>query len=233
MFTTLPESRAIRTRSARSTMASVMLHGALIAGAVAMTLPSRGDATPEPIKDRKIIYVPVAQPTSHASERIPPRPHTTPPIAQLPTIAAPSFVPKTLPPIDIAAPELPPEPIIGGPGARTGPPVGSVAPGLFAPGGVVDVAYVERIPRIVGNAPAPRYPSALRESGISGQVIVRFVVDTLGRAEMDGVVVQEASHTLFAEAVKNVLALYRFSPGEAGGRKVRTLVQVPFTFAMK
>jgi len=32
MFTTLPESRAIRTRNARSTMASVVLHGALIAG---------------------------------------------------------------------------------------------------------------------------------------------------------------------------------------------------------
>ena len=101
------------------------------------------------------------------------------------------------------------------------------------PGGVVDVAVVERIPRMLGNAPTPRYPASLRESGISGNVVIRFVVDTLGRAELDGVVIQEATHMLFADAVKNVLGFYRFSPGEVGGRKVRTLVQVPFTFALK
>jgi hypothetical protein len=32
--------------------------------------------------------------------------------------------------------------------------------------------------------------------------------------------------------VKNALGYYRFSPGEVAGRKVRTMVQVPFTFAL-
>lgn len=233
MFTTLPESRAIRTRSARSTMASVVLHGALIAGAVAMTLPGRVDATPEPVNGKKIIYVPIDHTPRRPSEPVPPRPQPTQPSAPLPTIAAPSFTPKTLPPIDINAPDLPPDQIIiGGPGSRTGTPV-ATGPSVFASGAVVDVAAVERIPRIIGNAPAPRYPGSLRESGVTGQVVVRFVVDTLGRAELDGVVIQETTHTLFAEAVKNVLGFYRFSPGEVGGRKVRTLVQVPFTFALK
>ena len=41
MFTTLPESRAIRSRSARGTLVSVMLHGALIAvAAQAYRLPA-------------------------------------------------------------------------------------------------------------------------------------------------------------------------------------------------
>ena len=233
MFTTLPESRAIRTRSARSTMASVVLHGALIAGAVAMTLPGRVDATPEPVNGKKIIYVPIDHTPRRPSEPVPPRPQPTQPSAPLPTIAAPAFTPKTLPPIDINAPEIPPDQIIiGGVGARTGPPV-STGAGLFTPGSVLDVAVVERIPRILGNAPTPSYPSSLRASGITGQVVVRFVVDTLGRAELDGVVIQEATHALFAEAVKNVLGFYRFSPGEVSGRKVRTMVQVPFTFALK
>ena len=49
---------------------------------------------------------------------------------------------------------------------------------------------------------------------------------------MDGVEIIETSHPLFAEAVKNALAFYRFSPGEVAGRKVRTMVQIPFTFSL-
>ena len=233
MFTTLPESRAIRTRSARSTMASVVLHGALIAGAVAATLPNRGDARPEPMRDKKIIYVPIDPEPRRPTEPMHPRSRPTQPSAPLPTIAAPSFTPKTLPPIDINAPEIPPDQIIiGAPGSRTGPPA-ATGPSVFVPGSVVDVAAVDRIPRIIGTAPAPRYPNSLRESGITGQVVVRFVVDTLGRAELDGVVIQETTHALFADAVKNVLGFYRFSPGEAGGHRVRTLVQVPCSFSLR
>ena len=101
MFTTLPESRATRTRSARSTMASVILHGALIAGAVAMTLPNRGDARPEPIREKKVIYVPIDPAPPRRAEPIAPQARPTEPSAPLPTIAAPSFTPKTLPPIEI------------------------------------------------------------------------------------------------------------------------------------
>jgi protein TonB len=73
----------------------------------------------------------------------------------------------------------------------------------------------------------------LRESGITGRVTVRFVVDTTGRAEVDGMQVIETSHELFSESVRNALGSFRFSAGEIGGRKVRTLVQLPFTFALR
>lgn len=231
MFTTLLESRATRPRSARSTMASVMLHSAAIVTAVAMTLPGRADARPKPKKVKDVVYVA----TDHRPTQPPtPRPPSEPPVPStpLPTIAMPAVTPTKLPPIDFG-PTLPPEQIlIGGPGALTGSPIGGGTPHVFAPGAVVDEGVVERIPRMVGNAPAPRYPNALRESGISGRVVIRFVVDTLGRAELNDVVILEASHTLLTDAVKNALGLYRFSPGEVGGRKVRTMVQVPFTFAL-
>ena len=61
---------------------------------------------------------------------------------------------------------------------------------------------------------------------------VQFVVDTLGRAEMSGLRVVEESDPLFAQSVRAVLPRYRFSPGEVGGQKVRTLVQVPFEFTI-
>ena len=234
MFTTLPESRAIRTRNARSTMASVVLHGALIAGAVAMTLPRRVDATPEPVKERIPVYVAMPDRARQPVTPIPQRTQPTQPSAPLPTIAAPIITPSTLPPIDLSGPPLPAEQIvIGGPGALTAPFIGAGGSSALTPGGIVDVGVVERIPRILGSAPAPRYPGALRESGVSGRVLVRFVVDTLGRAELDGVEVLEATHALFADAVKRALGLYRFSPGEIGGRKVRTMVQLPFTFTLR
>ena len=72
----------------------------------------------------------------------------------------------------------------------------------------------------------------LRERGHNGRVVVQFVIDTLGRAEMGGLQVVEASDPLFAESVRAVLPRYRFSPGEAGGRKVRTLVALPFDFTV-
>ena len=61
---------------------------------------------------------------------------------------------------------------------------------------------------------------------------MQFVIDTLGRAELDGLQVVESAHPQFVEAIRAALARYRFSPGEAGGRRVRTRVQLPFDFAL-
>jgi protein TonB len=73
---------------------------------------------------------------------------------------------------------------------------------------------------------------SLRERGINGHVAVQFVIDTLGRAEMGGLTIVEATDPLFAQSVRTVLPRYRFSPGEVGGQKVRTLVQLPFDFTL-
>jgi protein TonB len=85
---------------------------------------------------------------------------------------------------------------------------------------------------VSGRALEPRYPSSLRDAGVQGRVVVQFVVDTLGRAEMAELQVVETPHALFVESVRAALSHYRFSPGEAGGRKVRTRVQVPFDFRL-
>ena len=101
------------------------------------------------------------------------------------------------------------------------------------PGAILDAGAVDRVPHITGNPTPPRYPDMLRQGGATGQVVVRFVVDTLGRAELGDLMVVDATHPLFASAVKTALMGYRFTPGEAAGRKVRTLVQIPFSFTLK
>ncbi|MEP6990829.1 MAG: energy transducer TonB [bacterium] len=234
MFTTLVESRAVRRRSARGAATSILVHGAVIAVAVAMTMPGSVQARPEREHAMPtVIYRQVlpAAPQVPTTGHMDPSPVFSP---RLPTIPAPTFVPPTLPPLDIGAPVLPPDQLlVGHPGASLHAAIGSEGNGAMVPGAAVDVADVERAPRLLGNALPPRYPTALRESGVAGRVVIRFVIDTLGRAEMDGLTVQEATHPLFAAAVAAVLGAYRFTPGEAGGRKVRTMVQLPFSFALR
>jgi protein TonB len=229
MFDVLLESRATRPRRPRSTMASAVMHGVIIAAAIVLTRPHPGRAVAGP-KVRTITYVPVRSETP-ADRRTDHRAQRASPSTGRPTAAAPSFTPTHLPPIDLVlaepqANELPPAPSDGF-RANESP----VGPRLQAPDGVLDERVVDRAPRVIGRPPEPRYPAALRDAGIQGRVVAEFVVDTLGRAEMDGLKL-EAAHPLLAESVRAVLPRYRFTPGEAGRGKVRTRVQLPFDFAL-
>jgi protein TonB len=233
MLNVLLESNSKRTRRTGGTLASALVHAALIAGAIMLT--TRG-AVARPADGGKETVLPpyIPRPVS------PPPIHEAPPtstIASPPT--APSVprvdqIPTTIPPIDvdIHAP-IPSDDEwahrgVGAPGGATN---GLTGVGR-APEGVLEERYVDRSPRILGNPISPEFPASLRERGVHGRVSVQFVVDTLGRAEMRGLRVVEASDSLFAQSVRAVLGRYRFTPGEVGGQKVRTLVQLPFDFTL-
>ena len=97
-----------------------------------------------------------------------------------------------------------------------------------------DQAYfefqVEKQVAPMPNNSAPRYPDMLRSANVEGEVLAQFVVDTLGRAEMQTFKVLKSSHDLFTNSVKSALSNMRFYPAEVGGRKVKQLVQMPFQF---
>ncbi len=76
------------------------------------------------------------------------------------------------------------------------------------------------------------YPPMLRSARIEGQVLAQFVVDTLGRVELESCKVLKSSHELFSWAVKQALPAMRFQPAMVGGRKVRQLVQKPYLFSL-
>ena len=63
-------------------------------------------------------------------------------------------------------------------------------------------------------------------------MLAQFVVDTSGKAEAGSFKVLKTSHELFAQAVRSALPGMRFIPAEVGGKKVKQLVQQPFTFAI-
>ena len=233
MFTTLLESRAARQRRTGSTVASALAHGAAVALIVAMTMPGSTYAKlAEPAVPVTFISLELRPRVEAQQLHDPATIHQAPSTQITHVIVPPINMPTSLPPFDIAAPPLSEERMrIGGPGLT---PSGIGGSSLAVdPGSVMSEATVDVAPRLLAGAAEPRYPIALRASGITGQVIVRFVVDTLGRAEMNSLTTVEATHVLFANAVQEVLGRLRFTPGQVGGRQVRTMVQLPFSFALR
>jgi TonB family protein len=76
------------------------------------------------------------------------------------------------------------------------------------------------------------YPPNLRDSGVTGQAVMQFVVDEDGRVEGSTIKVISATHDAFGEASRDVLRQARFTPARVGSRKVRMMLQLPITWAV-
>jgi protein TonB len=63
-------------------------------------------------------------------------------------------------------------------------------------------------------------------------VLIRFVVDTLGRIDVSTIQVLSSTHDQFTRAVRDVLPAFRFKPAEVGGHRVRSLAEMPFEFTV-
>jgi TonB family protein len=92
---------------------------------------------------------------------------------------------------------------------------------------------VDKKAELQSGSPMPRYPQALKESGLMGEVVARFAVDTTGHIDKCTFRVLETSHKQFSRAVEQVLDDIRFTPAEIRGQKVRQVVEHRFTFELK
>ena len=106
------------------------------------------------------------------------------------------------------------------------------APGSPYQGEAIEARLVDE-----ASAPAPlrasrASPTRSARAARDGRIVVQFVVDTLGRAEMSEFKVVDATDAQLAERCARCCRRFRFTPGEAGGRKVRTLVALPFDFTL-
>ncbi len=89
---------------------------------------------------------------------------------------------------------------------------------------------VESIARLVPGTFTPFYPDSLWRTSVDGETLVEFVVDGLGRVDMQFFSVSSASNPAFAESVREALFRARFVPAIRGGRHVRQLVRLPTRF---
>jgi TonB family protein len=111
-------------------------------------------------------------------------------------------------------------------------PSASDRPGAPAGGDVFFDWQVEKLALMVPGSRGPVYPALLRSAGIEGTVLVQFVVDTLGRADLTTLQVLQSEHAFFTSAVKHALERMRFLPAEIGEHRVPQLVQQAFQFRL-
>jgi periplasmic protein TonB len=231
MFNNLIESKKKRQKKLGGSASSFILHILLVVGAVYATAnAAQEDEKP---KQEKVDFVDVKKEEAPKPKEAPPPELAAvpPPPKGFQTLTAPVNIPDVLPDIDLTKSVTNAEDFTGK-GSQ-----GGFAKGVEKKVEVKeDQTYfefqVEKPVTPVPNTGTPHYPDILRQAGVEGDVLVTFVVDTTGRADPASFKILRSSHELFATAVKQALPAMRFIPAEVGGKKVKQLVQQPFSFAI-
>lgn len=227
----LIESNATRRRSRGGTVLSVAAHAAVIAAAVAAT--AHADPAPADIvRPDRIYYAPprpsgpaVPATRADASHRQASSPLPAP--TEITTVEIDVGVPPTGQPLaDVGTAPMPFGRGIESEASADGATATVDATALYEPS-MVERAAVPLEP------PRPRYPEMLRAANVSGNALVRFVVDTLGRVEPASIAIVSATHPGFSDAALAAVSRMRFRPAEVAGRRVRQLVQQPFDFQVR
>jgi TonB family protein len=94
-------------------------------------------------------------------------------------------------------------------------------------GGDFAIGDVDRIPALISRVD-PEYPIEMRRKGISGEVLVDFVVGLTGTVL--SAVALKSTQPDFNDAAIAAVRQWRFQPGIKDGREVATRMQIPITF---
>jgi protein TonB len=233
VFNNLLESKPQKQRSTGGAIASFVLHAVLIVAAVYATANAGKEDDGPRVEEVK--FVEQAKPEEPKPEEPKPPPPDVPvvtPPKGFQVLTAPIEIPDVIPDVDLTKKAIDEadfsgKGVAGGTskGVGSGPPPDTDQP-FFE-------FQVEKPAMAAPGSASPRYPDILRSAGVEGEALVQFVVDTVGRAELNTFKVLRSTHDLFAATVRNTLPNMRFIPAEVGGRKVKQLVQQPFVFAIQ
>jgi TonB family protein len=230
MSINLIESARASQRSLGGTFVSIALHATLITLAVYATAKAGEVSVKVPIDTVTVFYPPQPkQPVPNHGPPSHPNQPSTPVYPREPVPTGPIDIPDHLPPIDSSIGKIAAESLFSGGVPVTG--THGAGPGTGSDSGQPMLASQVDKPAMArdGN-PIPRYPALLESSRIEGTVLVQFIVDTLGHADMRSVKVLESSNELFVQSLEAALPKWRFYPAEAAGRKVKQIVQLPLKF---
>ncbi|MEO7367543.1 MAG: energy transducer TonB, partial [Gemmatimonadaceae bacterium] len=224
MFNQLIESKPKKEKMAGGTLFSLVFHGALILGAVILT--ARAGIADDKTKAEKIQFVEMKKEAPKPKEPPPPPPPKevvvkAPPPKGFQVLQAPVNIPIKIPDIDLSK-KVTSEEDFSGKGVKGGTANG-VAGGTPQKIDANQTYFEFQVEKPVAQIPgtgSPRYPDALRSSGVEGEVQAQFVVDDNGKAEPSTFKVLKATNDLFANAVRTALPNMRFYPAEVAGHKV-------------
>ena len=235
MFNNLIESKPKRQRTTGGLIFSGVIHAVLGTAAVYGTLQAKEQL--EKPKQEKVEFVEMKKKEEPPPPKeVPPPPKDVvmapPPPKGFQVLTAPVKVPDVLPDIDLSK-KVTDEADFSGKGVAGGKANGVV--GGTAPVNTDQPYFEFQVEKQVSPVPGqagPNYPDMLKSANVEGEVLAQFVVDTTGRYEPGSFKVLKSSHELFTSAVKTALGRMKFYPAEVGGRKVKQLVQQPFTFSL-
>jgi periplasmic protein TonB len=237
MMNVLLESRAARDRRRGGTIVSIVVHTSIIVAVAAVTATRTNAREPASRPMTEIVYVEPTRRAPSPSDDRPARGSSTPtPLSTIAPRVPPIAFDFTAPPTTIPSGPLTTIDVSSDAGHPTGTetlvPGGAYPRGDAFGGSALRIAEVDRVASLLETV-TPRYPERLRAAGVSGRVAVRFVIDTLGRVERDGIQLLASAHADFTAAVLAALEKMRFRPAEAAGRRVRMLVEMPFEFTLR
>lgn len=253
MLSHLPASHPPRRTFMGESALSLTLHG-LAFGAVLYVSRMPVEAQPASGLDTTVVFL---TPAAGAPAIAPPPPPVRRVVVRLPgmpavvpgpaahgfqTIAVPREIPTDIPKVDLNAPAFDPRDytgrgVEGGRGAGiavggviggvVGTPAETVAP--FEPGTVFIEAQLTEPTQLLSH-PRLRYPERMRLAGMSGVVVLQYVVTEAGRADSNSVRVLSAAHDDFIDAARELVLGCRFKPARMGKELVRQLVQQRVVF---
>lgn len=126
-------------------------------------------------------------------------------------------------------------PVPGRPPQRAASASGMVVREVPPDDGTYELSAVDIVPQIRNRAEIHRLlingvPAALRGTGVSGRVQVRFRVLENGRVDARSVQVTESTHEAFDAAAIAAVQSLQLSPGYVNARPVRVWVELPLMF---
>jgi protein TonB len=94
---------------------------------------------------------------------------------------------------------------------------------------VFDISKLDQIP-VAKYQGSPIYPFEMRRAGITGEVVVDFIVDTNG--DVRNAYAARSTQRDFEASAVLAVGKWKFRPGKKGGRAVNTHMQVPVQFTL-
>lgn len=233
MFENLIESSGKRKRSLGQSFVSLVIHGAVIFGAIKATQGVAEEIADRPIDTTMVFLKP--------PEATPPPPEpppenvvvsANPPPKGFQTVIPPDIIPKDIPPVDLNQKPFDPKDFTGK-GVE-----GGIAAGVVGGTGPVDLNSEVFLstelddPASVETAFQPRFPPALQAAGIEGFCEVMFIVGTDGHAESNSIKMLNCTNKQFEEPTREAVMKTVFRPARNRGEKVRQQVQQRIRFTI-
>lgn len=231
MFENLIESKRQKKSTLWQQFVSMVMHVALIFGAVKAT-QGAAEAIKEIAVDTTMVFL---RPPPEAP---PPPPQdvivsANPPPQGFQVIAPPDNIPTEIPPVNLNERFDPKD--FTGKGVEGGIGTGVVGgTGPVLDGQVFLAAEVDETPQAMNENGIcnGKFPAVMQSAGIPGKVVMQFVVNVDGKVDQGTMKVVSSTHKAFEEPAREALARCPFKPGKSKGQPVRVLVQQSMAFKL-